>query len=231
MTRRTTAAVALALALAAPLSLAQPRAGLANPASQNCVAKGGVLSIEKNPKGGEFGVCTFPDDRQCEEWAMLRGQCREGGIRVAGYLTPAARFCAISGGAYTVVSASNAPDERGTCTFANGKTCGAAAFFDGSCTRQTLHTAATPAAPKSIRAHFACGDGRSIDATFVNGAASRVDLAFSDGRRMSLPQAASASGARYANADESVVFWNKGDTAFVDENGRRTWDGCSTKRG
>jgi membrane-bound inhibitor of C-type lysozyme len=27
----------------------------------------------------------------------------------------------------------------------------------------------------------------------------------------------SGSGARYANADESIVFWNKGDTAFITE--------------
>jgi hypothetical protein len=29
----------------------------------------------------------------------------------------------------------------------------------------------------------------------------------------------SASGARYASADESVVFWNKGNTAFITEGG------------
>jgi membrane-bound inhibitor of C-type lysozyme len=29
----------------------------------------------------------------------------------------------------------------------------------------------------------------------------------------------SGSGARYANADESFVFWNKGDTAFITEGG------------
>jgi membrane-bound inhibitor of C-type lysozyme len=34
---------------------------------------------------------------------------------------------------------------------------------------------------------------------------------------MELPQVISGSGARYANADESFVFWNKGDTAFVTE--------------
>ena len=34
---------------------------------------------------------------------------------------------------------------------------------------------------------------------------------------MSVPQAMSGSGARYANADESFVFWNKGDDAFITE--------------
>ena len=92
--------------------------------------------------------------------------------------------------------------------------------------------AATAAAPaqKSIRARFGCNRGRSIDATFVNGANSRVELILSDGRKLTVPQAQSASGARYANADESFVFWNKGNTAFIEEAGKTTYDGCATKR-
>jgi membrane-bound inhibitor of C-type lysozyme len=40
-----------------------------------------------------------------------------------------------------------------------------------------------------------------------------------------------ASGARYANKDETFVFWNKGDTAFVTEgkDGKETYSGCATK--
>lgn len=41
-----------------------------------------------------------------------------------------------------------------------------------------------------------------------------------------LPQTISASGARYANDDESFVFWNKGDTAFVEEGGVITFKDC-----
>jgi len=42
---------------------------------------------------------------------------------------------------------------------------------------------------------------------------------------------AAASGARYANKDETFVFWNKGDTAFVTEgkDGKETYSGCATK--
>jgi membrane-bound inhibitor of C-type lysozyme len=61
---------------------------------------------------------------------------------------------------------------------------------------------------------YACADNKTIDATYY---ADKVDLVLSDGRTMSVPQAMSASGARYANADESFVFWNKGDTAFITE--------------
>ena len=46
-----------------------------------------------------------------------------------------------------------------------------------------------------------------------------------------VPQAMSASGARYANKDETFVFWNKGDTAFVTEgkDGKEAYSGCATK--
>ena len=75
---------------------------------------------------------------------------------------------------------------------------------------------ATPALAETpvATATFKCADAKSIEATFY---ADKVDLKLSDGRSMSVPQAMSASGARYANKDETFVFWNKGDTAFVTE--------------
>ena len=213
-------------------------AGLANPASQNCVDKGGAVTIEKNGKGDQFGVCTFPDNLQCEEWAMVRGDCRAGGIKVTGYVTPAARYCAITGGAYQITSGSNTAKEQGTCTFKNGKSCRATAYFDGTCSRESSpRTARTPpskpqsaAGTKVIRALFACDAGKTVTAVFTNGARSSVKLTLSDGRELSLPQVLSGSGARYANGDESFVFWNKGNTAFITENDKTTYNGCTTKR-
>lgn len=78
------------------------------------------------------------------------------------------------------------------------------------------------------RAVFECKDGKSIDAAFY---ADKVDLTLSDGRSMSLPQTMSASGIRYANADETFVFWSKGDTAFVTEGAdeKETFSDCVTK--
>jgi len=105
-------------------AMAQPQ--LANPASQRCVASGGTLQVERRPDGGEFGVCVFTDNRQCEEWAMFRGECPVGGLRVTGYMTPASRYCAISGGRYT----------EPNCTLPNGKVCNADAYFAGTCSRQ-----------------------------------------------------------------------------------------------
>jgi putative hemolysin len=217
---------AVLFAVVAPLVSfdATAQATLANPASQNCAKKGGKLTVEKNPKGGQYGVCVFADGLQCEEWAMLRGQCRTGGVKITGYRTPAGRYCAITGGAYKVSSGSNTPDEKGTCTFRGANACDALAHYEGSCTRQVA------AAARTVKARFACNDGRSIDATFVNGPDSSVRLALSDGRKLNLPQAMSASGARYATPDESVVFWNKGSTAFIEEKGKPTFDGCTTRR-
>lgn len=76
---------------------------------------------------------------------------------------------------------------------------------------------------------FSCQQGKTIGATFYK---TKVDLILSDGRKMTLLQAISASGARYANADGSFVFWNKGNTAFVSEGKSEpqaeSYTGCVT---
>src|SRR5262245_12271968 len=106
---------------------------LANPASVNCAEQGGRHVAERTPAGGEFGVCLFEDNRQCEEWALLRGHCPVGGRRVTGYATPAARYCAITGGSYAVTARSGAEDEQGTCTLPDGTSCAADAYYAGTC--------------------------------------------------------------------------------------------------
>ena len=125
----------LATACVGASAQAQSPQQLANPASQNCVARGGTLTIERRPDGGQFGVCVFTDNYQCEEWAMFRGECPTGGLRVTGYITPAARYCAITGGRYTVVAKSGAVDEQGACALPGGKSCGADAYYAGTCGR------------------------------------------------------------------------------------------------
>jgi membrane-bound inhibitor of C-type lysozyme len=74
---------------------------------------------------------------------------------------------------------------------------------------------------------FTCKDGKSIEASFYS---EKVDLKLSDGRSMSLPQTMSGSGIRYANADESLVFWSKGNTAFITEgkDATPTFEDCVT---
>lgn len=85
----------------------------------------------------------------------------------------------------------------------------------------------TTATPKV--ALFTCDDAKTITATFYPSDDQFVDLVMSDGTNISLPRAMSGSGARYAKEDESLVFWNKGDTATVTQNGTTTFSGCVTE--
>jgi putative hemolysin len=51
-------------------------AGIANPASVNCVSTlGGTLEIQ-DEANGQVGYCHLKDGRVCEEWALFRdGSC------------------------------------------------------------------------------------------------------------------------------------------------------------
>ena len=50
-------------------------AGIANPASTNCVSLGGRLEIIDSASGA-VGYCHLKDGRVCEEWALFRdGTC------------------------------------------------------------------------------------------------------------------------------------------------------------
>ncbi|MFA5129066.1 MAG: DUF333 domain-containing protein [Patescibacteria group bacterium] len=108
--------------------------GIANPASVNCEEKGGILKIEKRGGGGEFGVCYFEDNRQCEEWALFRDECPVGGRKVTGYITEAARYCAITGGEYIITDETASPEE-GNCKLPGGTVCDAWDFYNGKCSK------------------------------------------------------------------------------------------------
>jgi len=100
---------------------------IANPASTNCLEKGGTLEIRQS-KSGEYGVCLFEDNRQCEEWAFLRGDCPEGGVKITGYNTNGEVFCAITGGQIEGVGT-----EIPMCKRVDGTLCNAQANLDGEC--------------------------------------------------------------------------------------------------
>lgn len=100
---------------------------IANPASKNCIDKGGSLTMKKN-KNGEYGVCFFDDNRQCEEWALLRGQCPVGGVKITGYDNDAEAYCAITGGEVSGVGT-----ETPMCKRIDGTLCNAQSNLDGEC--------------------------------------------------------------------------------------------------
>lgn len=85
----------------------------------------------------------------------------------------------------------------------------------------------------NINATFSCDNGKTINAMFMNATTStttgnEVMLSLSDGRQMTLPQVISADGARYADSDQSFVFWNVGNQATIWENGSTTYTNCVT---
>ena len=105
----------------------QNQIGLANPASVNCIKNGGTLEIRKN-KIGEYGVCLFEDNRQCEEWALLRGQCPVGGLKITGYENDAEIYCVITGGKVEGLGTKTPMCKRNDGTY-----CVAQANLDGDC--------------------------------------------------------------------------------------------------
>lgn len=86
---------------------------------------------------------------------------------------------------------------------------------------------AQPIGENESVATYSCDGGKSIWAAYKKDGS--VDLSFSDDSDVTLPHATSASGARYASEDGSLVFWNKGETAFVEEDGEATYSGCVEK--
>ena len=90
---------------------------------------------------------------------------------------------------------------------------------------------AQPAAPVST-VRYACAQGRTLTTEYFTGPTrtapsgapipgGHVVLTLADDKKLTLPQTLSGSGIRYANPDESFVFWSKGDTAFVEEGANR----------
>lgn len=52
-------------------------AKLPNPASQNCLDKGGKLEMIQET-AGTLGICRFTDGTACEEWQFFRNECLMG---------------------------------------------------------------------------------------------------------------------------------------------------------
>ena len=103
-----------------------PTTTLANPASVNCTQKGGTLLIKTRGDGGQYGLCDFGDNMQCEEWALMRGDCPVGGMKTTGYDTIEQKYCAWLGGKTFAV-----PNAK--CTLPSGKVCSDSDLYNGKC--------------------------------------------------------------------------------------------------
>ncbi len=87
---------------------------------------------------------------------------------------------------------------------------------------------------------FVCDENKTIQATLYAGTITppknegdmphltgKAHIELSDGRKLDLMQTISADGVRYANKDESFVFWGKGNGALVLENNQeKNYRGC-----
>jgi membrane-bound inhibitor of C-type lysozyme len=94
--------------------------------------------------------------------------------------------------------------------------------------------AALAQAPSPVATvQYSCAQGKTLAAEYFDGPTrtapdgqpipgGRVILTLTDGQKLTLPQALSGSGIRYANEGETFVFWSKGDTAFVEEGANQT---------
>jgi len=123
------------------------KSGIPNAATINCINKGKTLVIQNRGDGEEYGVCIFGDNLQCEEWALYRKECPDGGAKITDQMTPAARYCVVTGGVYKAAARDSNKyyafirryllpvKEEGTCTFKNYTYCDAWDYFDGFCIR------------------------------------------------------------------------------------------------
>ena len=105
------------------------------------------------------------------------------------------------------------------------------------------HTGSSTSTPQGAKliatATYTCDNGKTITASYYDTSGGEpapavlpgqmpppppgsVSLTLSDGRTMTLPQTISGSGIRYANGDETFIFWSKGTTAFIEEGPSQT---------
>ena len=101
------------------------------------------------------------------------------------------------------------------------------------------HKVPAPVVAPLASVSYLCDGGQTIDASFYDGTTTpailagqppmptgHVALTLDDGRTLELPQTISADGARYANSDESFVFWSKGQGALVTDGSAGDYTGC-----
>lgn len=64
-------------------------ANMGNPASINCNKVGGESVTRTLANGDQLGVCVFKDGTECDEWALMRGDCHAPVAKAEATSTPA----------------------------------------------------------------------------------------------------------------------------------------------
>jgi putative hemolysin len=114
-----------------------PGLSILDSASNNCTDKGGAIQEKQRGDGSKYKICLFEDNRQCEADSLLNGDCPIGGLKVTGYITEAAVYCAILGGNYEVTGMNNNA-ENGNCSFFNGNICNVWDLYNGKCQKGAI---------------------------------------------------------------------------------------------
>lgn len=73
-------------------------------------------------------------------------------------------------------------------------------------------------------ATYTCDGGATIQAQFFD---DKAEVMLPNDTTLLLMQGISASGVRYTNSDESITFWTKGNTAFIEEGNTTTYNNCT----
>ena len=94
-----------------------------------------------------------------------------------------------------------------------------------NCTTQPAGDSSEAPATDTIEATFVCPDGTSLNTVFDN-SAHTVTVTMPQGT-VTLPQVESADGARYSSG--TITFWNKGDEATVEVDGKPVYQNCTTQ--
>ncbi len=115
-----------------------PGINILDSASKHCTDNKGTIQTKQRGDGKEYKVCTFEENRQCEAESLLKGDCPIGGLKITGYITDAAIYCAISGGKYEVTGMEN-NNENGNCSFFNGNVCNVWDLYNGKCEKGIIN--------------------------------------------------------------------------------------------
>lgn len=107
-------------------------------AAKYCKENGGTVTVKQRGDGKDYDVCLFEDNRQCEAESLLSGDCPVGGLKVTGYITEAATYCAILGGSYEIIETEDEVED-GSCSFFNGNVCDAWDLYNGKCEKGTIN--------------------------------------------------------------------------------------------